>query len=85
MDTITLTAVTALVLTATFLLYVLVRFHQELVRRAPWRSTSALDPWRGSGLTPIGFSEEDHDDQKSERWLQSIIREGQELGWTVQE
>jgi hypothetical protein len=66
-----------------FLLYVLVQFHRELGRPF-WRADNNVPL-----LTPIAYSsacfQEETHDQKSERWLQSIVREGKELGWTVQE
>jgi hypothetical protein len=66
-----------------FLLYVLVQFHRELGRPI-WRTDDDVHL-----LTPIAYSsacfQEETHDQKSERWLQSIVREGKELGWTIQE
>jgi hypothetical protein len=66
-----------------FLVYVLVQFHLELGRRF-WRADDDAH-----FLTPIAYSsacfQEETHDQKSERWLQGIVREGKELGWTIQE
>jgi hypothetical protein len=84
MDTMVTSAIaTATLFGGSFLLYVLVQFHRELGRPF-WRADDKAHLLTPIAYSPACFQEETHD-QKSERWLQSIVREGKELGWTIQE